>query len=500
MYKTANVKHSYIIGTDLGTGSTKTIAVDFSGNVLESSQKHYPTQSPHPGYSEQNPKEIFNAFVQSLKEIVSKMGCTPGAVSLSSAMHGLIAVDETCSPLTNLIIWSDSRSHIIANRIKKSAQGKSIYEATGTPIHSMSPFCKIVWLREQMPGIFGKTHKFISIKEFIWYQLFKKFEIDYSIASATGLFNIENLCWNKTSLSVAQITEQQLSEPVPTHYLRKYINEKTAALLGIPAATPFCIGASDGCLANLGTNSLESGTAAITIGTSGAVRVASSSPIKNYATMCFNYLLDENTFVCGGPVNNAGNAVQWLIKNFLLQNEANDQDYNALFQRIEMIPAGCDGLIFLPYINGERAPIWDEESCGVFLGIKSHHNQGHFLRAALEGICFALKNVLSTVESIDQPVIRINASGGFIQSPVWVQLLADITGKPISIQQTEDASAIGAAWLCLKAMRAIPGYTSLSQKSGSVIYPKKQSEDVYEKNYMIFKTIYPALKNSMHFL
>lgn len=492
------MKHSYIIGTDIGTGSTKTIAVDFAGNVLDSSQKHYPTQSPHPGYHEQNPEEVLDAFVQGLKELVTKMGKPPEAVSLSSAMHGLIAVDANCAPLTNLILWSDSRSHFVADRIKNSTLGRLIYEATGTPIHSMAPLFKIIWLKEQLPDVFHKTHKFISIKEYVWYHLFKEFEIDYSIASATGLFNIENLHWNEASLSLAQITEQQLSRPVLTYYVRKNLQEKMASLLGIPATTPFCIGASDGCLANLGTNSLENGTAALTIGTSGAVRVAASSPIRNYTTMCFNYLLEENIFICGGPVNNAGNAVQWLIKSFLLQDELIEEDYDALFHRIETVPAGCEGLIFLPYIYGERAPIWDEESCGVFFGIKSHHNRDHFLRAVLEGICFALKDVLGSVEASDQPIIRINASGGFIQSPFWVQLLADITGKQMCIQQTEDASAIGAAWLGLKALNVIAAYESLSLKKGAVIHPQKQNEEVYLKNYRIFKSIYPALISQMH--
>ena len=493
------MKHSYILGTDIGTGSTKTVAVDVSGKVLCSSQKYYPTQSPKPGYSEQDPNEVFTALVQSIKETVLKMGSAPEALSLSSAMHGLIAVDEICSPLTNLILWSDSRSHAIADSIKNSTQGKSIYEATGTPVHSMSPLSKIIWLKEEMPGVFQKTHKFISIKEYIWYQLFEEFEIDHSIASATGLFNIEDLHWNEESLTLADITKEQLSQPVPTNYIRKDIDEEMASLLGIPVSTPFCIGASDGCLANLGTNSLDVGTAAITIGTSGAVRVARASPLKNYTGMCFNYLLDETIFICGGPVNNGGSAVQWLLKNFLLQ-EGKDEDYDLLFHRIENVHAGSDGLIFLPYIYGERAPVWDEESCGVFFGIKSHHTRDHFSRAVLEGVCFALKDVLCNVEASDQPVNQINASGGFIQSPVWVQLLADVTGKKICIQQTEDASAIGAAWLCLKAMNVITSYNSLSQKDGTIIHPQKQAGDVYEKNYTVFKRLYPALKTSMHLL
>lgn len=490
----------YLLGTDIGTGSVKTVAVDFSGKILGSSQYYYPTQSPQPGYSEQEPNEVHAAFNQSIKEIVSKMEGPPAVVSLSSAMHGLMAVKDNGDPLTKLMLWSDSRSRAIADRIKNSPQGKSIYEATGTPVHSMSPLCKIIWLKEQMPDVFEKAHKFISIKEYIWYQLFGEFEIDHSLASATGLFNLSDLRWNEESLALAGITKERLSQPVPTNYIRSGIAESTASSLLVPASAGFCIGASDGCLANLGTNSLQPGTAAVTIGTSGAVRVARTAPLKDYTSMCFNYLLDENTFISGGPVNNGGSTVQWLLKHFLLQPEVKEENYDSLFERMEKVPAGCEGLVFLPYINGERAPVWDEESCGVFFGIRPHHHQDHFLRAALEGICLALKDVLSLVERPDRPVDQIHASGGFIHAPAWVQLLADITGKKVCIQQTEDASAIGAAWLALKALNAIPDYASLPQKAGSIVQPRKQTASVYEKNYAVFKTLYPALKASMHLI
>jgi gluconokinase len=492
--------HSYILGTDIGTGSTKTVAVDFSGKVLCTSQCYYGIQSPKPGYDEQEPGEIFNAFIKSIKETASKMDGPPAALSLSSAMHSLMAVDERCQPLTKLILWSDARSSTIAERLKNSPEGKSIYEATGTPIHSMSPLCKIIWLRENASELFSKTAKFISIKEYIWFQLFQKFEIDYSLASATGLFDIEHLAWNKESLTLAGITEKKLSQPVPTHFIRKGLEEKIASVLQIPPSTPFCIGASDGCLANLGTNSLKSDTAAITIGTSGAVRIARTTPLRNYSTMSFNYLLDEDTFICGGPINNGGSVVQWLLKNFLSREPVKEEDYRELFEMIETVPAGCKGLLFLPYINGERAPMWDEESSGVFFGVKSYHSQAYFLRAALEGACFTLQEVLSSIEDPTQPIQQVNASGGFVQSPVWVQLLADVTGKKISILQTQDASAIGAAWLCLKALHIIPDYSSLQQETGTDIHPQKEAVEVYKKASVIFKTLYPSLKDSMHLL
>jgi gluconokinase len=490
---------SYILGTDIGTGSTKTVAADFSGKVLCSSQNYHSTLSPEPGYSEQDPVSIFNAFIESIHEAVLKVGNPPAAISLSSAMHGLIAVDESGHPLSNLILWSDSRSSSIADEIKNSPQGKSIYEATGTPIHSMSPLCKIIWLQKNKPELFQKTYKFISIKEYIWHRLFGEFKIDHSLASATGLFHIEELAWNSESLSLAAITKEHLSQPVSTSYIKAGLPEQIAALLHVPASTPFCIGASDGCLANLGTNAMEPGVAAITIGTSGAVRVARKKPSRDFSAMSFNYILDEQTFICGGPTNNGGSVVEWLLRNFLSHQTVQEKEYTELFTRIEQIPAGCEGLIFLPYLNGERAPLWDEEACGVFFGVKSHHHQAHFLRAALEAICFSLKDILSSVEDSSNPIYQINASGGFVHSQVWMQLLADISGKQVSVQQTKDASAIGAAYLALKALNIIVDYSTL-QKGTKILHPHEEVTEVYKKTYAVFKTLYPGLKASMHLL
>jgi gluconokinase len=491
---------SYLLGTDIGTGSIKTVAVDFSGKALCSSQYFYSTQNPKPGYSEQNAQEILQAFIQSIKDVVLKMKGNPSCISLSSVMHSVVAVDENGKALTDLIIWSDARSSAIADEIKDSPQGKIIYEATGTPIHSMSPLCKIIWLKENVPGVFEKTHKFISIKEYIWYQLFQEFEIDHSLASATGLFDIMKLNWHDESLSLAGITKERLSKPVATSYIRKDAKEEIVSSLNITASTPFCIGASDGCLANLGSSSLQSHIAAITIGTSGAVRVTRKEPLIDYTTMSFNYLLDEHTFICGGPINNGGSVVQWLLKNFLSHATTNEENYKNLFDEIEKIPEGCEGLIFLPYLYGERAPVWDEQSCGVYFGVKPYHRQSHFLRAALEGICFALKDVLVALEKDAESIRQINASGGFVQSPVWVQMLADITGKNILLQQTEDASAIGAAWLALKALNIISDYSSLETQAGNIIQPQKKLQNAYQKNYTVFKMLYPNLKTTMHLL
>lgn len=476
----------YVLGIDIGTGSVKAVAVDIKCKPFGTCQQHYSFTSPHPGYHEQNPEEIWDAFKKSMDGMIAKIGINPKAISLSSAMHSLIPVDKNGKALAPMITWADNRSSEIAKRLRGSELGLSIYNATGTPLHAMSPLCKIIWLKENNPDLFNQTHKFISIKEYIWYKLFKEFKIDYSIASCTGLFDINELAWHKDSLSITEIDSKMLSEPVQTDYTR-FLDSGVAVV----------IGASDGCMANLGSGGVEPGIAVMTIGTSGAVRVASNKPLPNKKAMTFSYILDEHTFICGGPINNGGIALQWWIKNSI-QHELGESDYESLFAEIADINAGSNGLLFLPYLTGDRAPIWDSESCGVFFGVKLEHGKAHFSRAVLEGICYSMYDVLDAMQENSEPIKQINISGGIVKSDIWMQIMADITGKDLVITQTEDASAVGAALLAMKALGLIDDYTSLSIGKPKMLKPNPKNGEIYLRNFKIFKALYSDLKNTMH--
>ena len=488
----------YIIGIDIGTGSTKALALGFDGEILAHSQSFYPTESIQTGYSEQDPEVIWNAFSECLKKIVQTINCPPVSVCFSSAMHGLMVVNKNNIPTTPLITWADIRSQEIATRIRKLSSAKHIYKVTGTPIHSMTPLCKIIWIKENEPVIFKNAHKSISIKEYIWFKLFGKYQVDHSIASATGLFSIKDKKWNKASLELCHIDSSKLSEPVDTDYICNKLNPSVAESLTIPSTTSFCIGASDGCLANVGSYATEPETAALTIGTSGAVRIAGKKPVFNFKAMTFNYVLDSKTYVSGGPVNNGGNIIDWLFQTFLSIADPSENDYEKMFQAVSEIPAGSKGLLFLPYLNGERAPIWDERSSGVFLGIKPFHVKEWFLRAGVEGVCYSMNHVLKMVESSTRNIVQLNVGGGFVNSETWLQILASITGKNICVIETEDSSAIGAALLNMKALKIIASYSSLKPVNPSTIKPDMIDHKLYNEYFSVFKSLYKPLKHPMH--
>ncbi len=487
----------YIIGIDIGTGSTKAVAVSTSGEAIYNTQVSYPTLHPQPDYSEQAPELIWQAFVKCVSRTVDSLQAKPAAIVLSSAMHSVIAVDKTGTPLMNMITWADNRSAAIATRIKDSPEGKMIYEQTGTPIHAMSPLCKIVWLKENNLTLFNSASKFISIKEYIWYKLFGVYEVDYSIASATGLFQIESLSWNAASLQVCGIQDDQLSLPVPPDHPRTLTDLSVTQALKIAPETPVYIGSSDGCMANIGSFAIEPGTAALTIGTSGAIRVANSKPVFNFKAMTFTYCLFPDLFICGGPINNGGVVLKWYAESFLKVSLTSGEDYENLLGEIESISPGSNGLIFLPYILGERAPIWSSDSCGVFFGVRNYHTQAHFTRAVVEGISMALYSIAKAMEETKLYISRINVSGGFVRSTVWLQILADIFDKEIGLIHEEDASAMGAAFLGLKSAGYITDYNQLKPTLQTTFTPNKKNHQVYEQVYGIYERLYPKLKDEM---
>lgn len=487
----------YILGIDIGTGSCKSLAIDLQGHKLGDSNSFYPIQSKQAGYAEQNPEEIWKAFTECFNSIVSNIGL-PIAVSFSSAMHGLILMDIHNDPLTPLIIWADKRSEDVATGLRKQEIAQSVYTATGTPIYSMSPLCKIMWFKENEQELFNKTARFVSIKEFIWFRLFNDWQVDTSIASATGLFNIHTFQWNMPSLNLCGISTSQLSEIVPTVFTRSDFDQTMFQVPGLKKEIKFCIGANDGCLANLGSFALDEGVGALTIGTSGAVRVAGKKPVSDFESMLFNYILDKSTFISGGPINNGGIVVKWLLKTFLNIQFPQDQDFDLLFKKISSVPAGSEGLIFLPYLLGERAPVWDAKASALFFGVHPKHTQNHFLRAAVEGICFAIKSILQPIEEKIAPIRQLNISGGFINSPDWMQMMADITGKKLCLIEKDDASALGAAMLAMKKMNLIKDYNELKPKTKLTISPDTTNIGIYEANFATYKKLYHSLKHVMN--
>jgi gluconokinase len=485
----------YTIGIDIGTGSVKAVALDNNGKMLTHSQIHYPSTPGEYGIAEQDPVMVTHQFIKCIRQITDSLNSSPQLISLSSYMHGIMVVDDQCHPLTNILTWADTRSESIASDIRQSNEAESIYRSTGAPLHSMLPLCKIIWWQQNEPGICQRAFKFISIKEFIWFQLFREFQIDESVANASGLFDLNEKQWSKRALQLCGISIHQLSEIVPVSLIKSGIQPAICSVLNIEPQTKICIGGSDGCMAVIGSGATKAGLASLTIGTSAAVRVFSSTPILHFPQMTFTYVVGKSSFVCGAPINNGVNVMQWVLEHFLKTKEP--INYSSLFESIDSMPAGSEGLIFLPYLYGERAPLWNEKACGSFFGIREQHTTDHFLRAAAEGICYALKEVLELLEQ-SKKIEEITVSGGFTKSFSWMQMLADITGKTLVLQQTEDASALGAALTGMKELKLIDDFNDYFLSGSSQrVYTDARNHQRYLQLFPIYKKLSYTLKDLM---
>ncbi|HXB45188.1 MAG TPA: gluconokinase, partial [Puia sp.] len=382
-------------------------------------------------------------------------------------------------------------------KIKFSERGNKIYELTGTPIHAMTPLCKILWLKNNEPEIYSGACKFIGIKEYLWYQLFGKYLIDYSLASATGLFNIYEFAWCEESLQLAGISVDKLSTPVDTTCIETGLVKKYKIEFGLDDDMPFVIGGSDGCLANLGSNAIHEGDTSLTIGTSGALRMASAKPKHDRNKRIFNYILTKNIYISGGGMNNGGAVVQWYLKNFLAKSSIGETDIAYSLQMISDIAPGSDGLIFLPYLFGERAPIWNEDARAVFFGINASHTQRHFLRSVVEGISYALYQIGISLEETIGPIKNIHASGGFIQSQTWLQIIADVFNRRVVVSNVADASSLGAAIIGFLAIGLIDNTDEVSSQIivRQEFEPVESNHAIYMRNFLKFSSLYNKLKD-----
>jgi gluconokinase len=491
-----------MIGIDIGTTSTKTIIFTANGDILSQSSIGYPMIHPEPSWMEQDPNEIYNAVLRATGEAVERLAPQKrkgiSGISLSVAMHSLIIVDSNSEPLTRSIVWGDGRSAKEAELLKRSEWGPNIYRNTGTPIHPMSPLTKIIWFKNHQPTLFSKAYKFISIKEYILHRWFGQYVVDYSIASATGMFHLQNREWDETALQVAGIDSNQLSELVSPLHRLKGMNAEAAEQLGVEPDIEVVIGASDGALANLGTGAIGPGDMAITIGTSGAIRMTVSAPLTDPSGRTFCYALTDQLWVMGGATNNGALALDWFKKELLGMDEdqtvTTSDSYEHLAALAEQSSPGANGLVFLPYLTGERAPHWNSNARGTFFGIALHHQKADFVRAVLEGVIYSLRSVEQAMLETGINPTKIFASGGFARIPVWRQILADVLGKEVFFPESHDSSCWGAALLGFHSLGIIPDLSQARKPDALSHKPNMQTHQRYSEYQSLFNDLYIRLE------
>ncbi|HZH62810.1 MAG TPA: gluconokinase [Metabacillus sp.] len=478
----------FVIGLDIGTTSVKAVVFDLNGKVISEAEELITSLYPQQGWVEQDPIEIESFARKAVRDVIEKANIQKNelvTIGFSSAMHSLVCMDNDYQPLSNALIWADGRSTEQADKLKQQ-DGMEVFQKTGVPIHPMTPLSKLLWMKEVGYEPYEKASYFVSIKEYILIKWFNKRVVDYSMAAATGLLNAHTLDWDSELLEMTGVRKEQLSEVASPTMILQGMNKEVAEEIGITEDLPFVLGAADGQLANLGIGAISSGEVAITAGTSGAIRQFTSGFSITDQRETFCYAFTEDYSIIGGPTNNGGIALQWLKE--LLNYEGSFDDFT---NEAEKIAPGAEGLIFLPYINGERAPLWNQQAKGNFFGMSITHKKEHFVRAVLEGITFNLYQIGQSLESLAGAPEKIYVNGGLSRSKLWLQMLADIFGKKVYVSKSHHSAAWGAAWTGLVALGIVPSFEKIKDNipMSSPIIPNDNSHNTYLEIYKKYEAL-----------
>jgi gluconokinase len=456
-----------VVGLDSGTTATKAVTAGTDGRVRDLVSVGYPLLVPAPGHAELDAERLCSAAVEALvgaARAAQERGDRVVAVCLSAAMHGLVPLSGDGDPTGPMLTWADQRAADVATALRQSGRAGPLHDRTGTPVHAMSPLVKLAHLTAEDPAAVRSTPRWGGVKELVVAALCGgPHVVDLSIASATGLYDIWARRWDEEALGLGGVTAAQLPEVLPTTAVLPGLRPEVATAAGLPVGTPVVIGASDGVLANLGIGAVRPEVAAVSIGTSGALRVVVPEPAVDPGRRLFCYALTEDLWVEGGAVNNGGSVVRWAAQALAAgfgrpSPEGEDADLldAALVDEAATVPAGSDGLLCLPYLLGERAPWWRSGLTGAYLGLRRDHTRPHLVRAAIEGVCQQLALVRDALAATGSPVCEVRATGGAMASELWSRTLAATLDLPVRLADSPEGTGLGACLLGLHAVGALP--------------------------------------------
>jgi len=496
-----------ILGLDIGTSGCKVLALDESGHILATAVEEYPLYTPQPGWSEQNPEDWWQGVVTGIKKVINKIPeqkiC---AIGLSGQMHGMVALDADHNVVRNAILWNDQRTGKQCEEITELAGGlKSLLSYTNNQMLTGFTGGKILWMKENEPENYKKTEIILNPKDFIRYKLSGEYITEVSDASGTGLFHVKERRWAFDLIEKIGLRASLFPKVVESTAAAGKVSHTAAELTGIPEGTVISGGGGDAVISTTGLGLIKPGRVGITLGTSGVVAMGLPTYMENpdglLQVSCNNA---PGTYHAMGVTLSAAGSYQWfrnaLCEFEIEQGKAFGKSAFYLLDKIaQETNAGSDGLIFLPYLMGERAPINDPAATGAFLGITARHSKGHFARAVMEGVAFSLKQVYDLIMSVNPDVrpSEIVLAGGGANSKIWRQIFADIFDLPVrTVFGSAEGGSFGAA---LVAGVTAHVWGSLADtvpliRPESETLPISANVPVYTEQYQKYIQYYDALK------
>lgn len=497
-----------LLGIDLGTSGTKTVLFDEKGTALSSHTVEYPMYQPHNGWAEQDPTDWWNATCEGIRAVLTKSGADPrdvAGVGISGQMHGLVMLDKDGNVLRNSIIWCDQRTSAQCEQMTNILGRERLIQITANPAMTGFTASKILWVRENEPEIYAKCAHILLPKDYVRYCLTGEFATEVSDAAGMQLMDVAGRCWSDEVLEAFDIDKSLLAKIYESPDVTGTVTNAAAAATGLARGTIVVGGAGDNAAAAIGTGVVRAGNAFTTLGTSGVVFAVSDSvsidPQGRVHTFCAAVPGKWTTMSCTLA---AGLSLRWMrdvcCAGEVLEAEKQGVDpYVVMGALAEKTPLGADGLIYLPYLMGERCPHPDPDARGVFFGLSAMHTRGHLIRSVMEGVAYSQTECVDVFREMGVPINEMMACGGGAKSPFWRQILSDQYNVPVTTLKVDEGPALGVAIL---AGVGAGLYSSVEEgadalvKKGTAIAPDIARHDRYMDYLGLYKNLYTALQGS----
>lgn len=485
----------YLMGLDISTTGAKALIIDENGNVMAVANTPQPISQPKPLWSEQNPSDWWDGIANSIREALTESklsGEDIAAIGLTGQMHGLVLLDENGAVLRPSILWNDQRTQAQCDYMTETIGFERLIELTGNRALTGFTAPKILWVRDNEPEVYAKAKHVLLPKDYIRYKLTGDYATDLAGAAGTSLLNVAQRAWSQEVLDALNIPAEWMPPVHEGTQITGVISANTANETGLKAGTPVVGGGGDQAAGAIGMGCVTPDKIGVTVGTSGVV----FAPLDRYAfepegrLHAFCHAV-PNTWHFMGVMLSAAGSLQWYKDTF-----AADVSFDALLEETKDVPAGSEGLFFLPYLTGERTPHPDPLARGAFIGMTTRHTRGHMTRAVLEGVAFGLKDSFTLIDNAGLPEkFEVRISGGGAKSPIWQQIIADVLGAPLVNINTTEGGAFGAAILASVGAGIFADVATACEKmiqtGESVAVGENQA--VYQERYNIYQNLYPAL-------
>ncbi len=485
------------LGIDIGTGGSRAIVIDERGSVLASETvDHAPFASPQTGWAEQDPNDWWRAAAAAIRALMASDNVRAeniAAIGFSGQMHGSVFLDDLGKVLRPALLWCDQRTERQCSQITETIGAERLIELVSNPAVTGFTLPKILWLRENEPETWARVRSVLLPKDYVRFRLSGDRASDVADSSGTLLFDVVNRRWSSEMLDAFDLSPDLLPTVYESIHVTGVVSSQGAAETGLLPGTSIVAGAGDNAAGAIGMGTVEPGTASVTIGTSGVVFVVTDRPTLDLKgrthTLC--HAIPDRWHMTG-VTQGAGLSLKWFRENF-----APGEKYDDLTAGAESVSAGSDGLIWLPYLMGERTPHLDPNARAAFVGFTASHTRAHAVRAVMEGVAFSLRESLDIFRGLGLSIDKIRLGGGGAKSRLWRQIQADVYGQPVELLEAEEGAAFGAAILAGVGAGAWPTVDEAcvsTIRPRETIEPDPRSMDALERQYEIYRELYPAIR------